>query len=161
MSWKLGSRHESLRLKRERNQRGHFLHKAEVFLGEFPRQQGFLPAVFDDECNHLDGYADESVACGGGDGTAQRGQQKTGVNRVAYETVGAGADDSVAFFQRDISAPIFTQMKARPNGKEQADEGEEGTEPFGGIVLIEPADKEARAVAVPEEEEIETDCHWQ
>ena len=67
--------------------------------------------------------ADDPAHLGECDGGAKKPGQNAGVDGVAYEGVGAGGNQLVALLNGDRAAPVAAEVMARPDGEENADDG--------------------------------------
>ena len=57
--------------------------------------------------------------------SALKGTKEPAINRMANPGKWAGLDDPVVHFESDSSAPVFSEVEPRPDGKTQPDYGQD------------------------------------
>ena len=96
-----------------------------VFVAELRSEQALFPVELDEEGEGDDFEADEGVDGAGDDRAAEHRGEPAGVDGVADESIWAGGDDFVAFFEGDDAAPVTAEMKSCPDGEGDAGDDEE------------------------------------
>lgn len=75
-------------------------------------------------------------------------RNSAGVNGVTYRGIGTGVDQLVALLSGDRAAPVFSDMHARPDGKQKAGDGDGNPQPEGPKkgppeLEVQPAQRDA------------------